>query len=71
MVLLVSLFRRTLDNGTVPTDGTVANEIPLYKKRIKVLLVIIDGEPYINRVQGIGKYHKRCHYGALRTTQTE
>ena len=34
---------------------------------IKVILIIID----ISRVQGIGKYHQGCHYGACRTTQTD
>ena len=36
------LFRRTLDEGMVPTDWRAANVTPLYKKGIKVLLVIID-----------------------------
>ena len=36
------LFRRTLDEGMVPTDWRAANVTPLYKKRIQVLLVIID-----------------------------
>ena len=36
------LFRRTLDEGTVPADWREANVTPLYKKGIKVLLVIID-----------------------------
>ena len=36
------LFRRTLDEGTVPDDWREANVTPLYKKGIKVLLVIID-----------------------------
>ena len=36
------LFRRTLDEEMVPADWREANVIPLYKKGIKVLLVIID-----------------------------
>ena len=35
------LFRRTLDHGTVPADWRAANVAPLYKKGIKVLLVVV------------------------------
>ena len=69
------LFRRTLDEGTVPADWRAANVTPLYKKGIKVFIdrstKVRRYEPYICCVQGIGKYHQGCHYGALRTTQTD